>query len=125
MATAKFCGCMGAIVGLVLAAGVARSDDPAPAKAVEKKAPEAPVRGPITNLELERVFSIKGLAMPVLSIDPMDTDFGDLEALVDKIGTSRVVMLGEESHGDGATFQAKSRLIKFLHQRMAPHARRR
>ena len=29
-----------------------------------------------------------------------------------------MVVLGEESHGDGATFLAKARLIKFLHQRM-------
>lgn len=106
-----------AIVGLVLAAGIAGGDDPAPEKPVEKKS-AAPVRGPITNVELERVFSIKELAMPVLSIDPMDTDFGDLEALVETIGTSRVVMLGEQSHGDGATFLAKSRMVKFLHQRM-------
>jgi len=34
------------------------------------------------------------------------------------IGNSRIVVLGEESHGDGATFLAKVRLIKFLHQKM-------
>ena len=118
MATTKFCGYAAAISGMVAIAGAASGDDPGAPAPVKKATQQAPGRGPITNVELERVFSIKELAMPVLSIDPMDTDFGDLEALVDKIGTSRVVMLGEQSHGDGATFQAKSRLVKFLHQRM-------
>ena len=47
-----------------------------------------------------------------------DDDFSDLKPLVAAIGSARIVVLGEESHGDGATFLAKGRLIKFLHQRM-------
>lgn len=55
---------------------------------------------------------------PVRSIDPADGDFSDLAPLVQAIGKARVVQLGEATHGDGATFLAKARLIRFLHQAM-------
>lgn len=45
-------------------------------------------------------------------------DFSDLEPLREIIGSARVVGLGEQSHGDGATFKAKCRLVRFLHQKM-------
>jgi erythromycin esterase len=47
-----------------------------------------------------------------------DRDFSDLQPLKAAIGSARVVMLGEQSHGDGTTFLAKARLIAFLHQEM-------
>ena len=53
-----------------------------------------------------------------ISVVPSDTDLSDLEPLRQAIGSARVVMLGEESHGDGTTFHAKKRLIHFLHQEM-------
>lgn len=46
------------------------------------------------------------------------SDFRDLEPLRAAIGSARVVMLGEQTHGDGTTFLAKARLIAFLHQQM-------
>lgn len=57
-------------------------------------------------------------AVAVRSIDPADEDFSDLEPLMDKIGTARVVQLGEPSHGAGSGFSAKARMVKFLHERM-------
>lgn len=55
----------------------------------------------------------------VKSIDPSDKDFSDLMPLKKFIGDStRVVMLGEASHGDGQAFLAKTRLIEFLHEEM-------
>ena len=57
-------------------------------------------------------------AIPVASVDPGNRDFSDLEPLRDVIGDARVVMLGEQSHGDGTVFLTKTRLIEFLHQEM-------
>jgi erythromycin esterase len=59
-------------------------------------------------------------AVPVRSIAPLDPDddFADLAPLVELIGDARVVGLGEQTHGDGATFHAKTRMVRFLHQVM-------
>ena len=64
-----------------------------------------------------RITSLKELAVPLKSIDPTDEDFKDLEPLGKAIGNARIVQLGEQTHGDGATFHAKIRLIKYLHQK--------
>jgi erythromycin esterase len=57
-------------------------------------------------------------AIPVTTVDPANRDFSDLQPLRDVFGSSRVVLLGEQSHGDGTVFLAKTRLIEFLHQEM-------
>lgn len=61
---------------------------------------------------------IKNNAHRPLSVDPSDIDFTDLQFFKSIIGDKRVVMLGEATHGDGTTFLAKTRLIKFLHTEM-------
>ncbi len=53
----------------------------------------------------------------VKSISFYDTSFSDLEPLGLTIKDFSVIMLGEMWHGDGATFEAKSRIIRFLHER--------
>jgi erythromycin esterase len=65
-----------------------------------------------------RVTWLSEHAVSVRSIDPADADFRDLEPLRATLANVRVVMLGEQSHGDGATFLAKTRLIRFLHEQM-------
>lgn len=56
--------------------------------------------------------------LPIRTIDPEDDDFADLMPLKKIIGDARMVQLGEQSHGDGTTFYAKERLIRFLHEQM-------
>jgi erythromycin esterase len=62
--------------------------------------------------------SLKKYVSPVRSIDPADTDFSDLAGLKTAIGDARMVLLGEQTHGEGSTFLAKTRIIKFLHEKL-------
>ncbi len=57
-------------------------------------------------------------AKSISTINPDDTDFSDLEVVRKAIGNKRIVMLGELYHGDATAFEAKTRLIKFLHEKM-------
>jgi erythromycin esterase len=68
--------------------------------------------------EQDRLADLRTLAIPINSIDPHNEHFEDLQPLKRAIGDARVVQLGEQSHGDGACFLAKCRLVKFLHQEM-------
>lgn len=67
--------------------------------------------------DAERIAWLKAHAAAIRSIDPKDGDFADLEPIRRAIGDAKVVMLGEQSHGDGATFHAKTRLIRYLHEK--------
>lgn len=69
-------------------------------------------------IETDKVNALTPHLMPVRSIDPYDTLYTDLQPLYGILADKKIVMLGEQSHGDGATFLAKARLIKFLHEKM-------
>jgi len=64
----------------------------------------------IKNHVTEKTISIN-------SIEPDSIDFSDLKPIGDAIGNSDVVMLGEQDHGDAPAFLAKTRLIKYLHEK--------
>ncbi len=67
----------------------------------------------------ERVAWLRQHSASLRKSGRVDDDFTDLEPVGAAIGGARMVLLGEASHGDGSTFLAKGRLVKFLHQRMA------
>ncbi len=54
---------------------------------------------------------------PIKGIDASIQNYDDLKAIGDAIGESRIVMLGEQDHGDAPTFLAKTRLVKYLHEK--------
>lgn len=61
---------------------------------------------------------MKKVVSEIRSIDPADTDFADLKGLKKAIGGAQIVLLGEQTHGEGSTFLAKTRIIKFLREKM-------
>ncbi len=52
------------------------------------------------------------------SVSPTDENFSDLDFLEYKLKDNKIILLGESSHGDGTTNEAKTRLIKFLHEKL-------
>ena len=60
---------------------------------------------------------VQNNASRIISIDPDSLSYTDLESMGTAIGDARIVMLGEQYHGDAATFLAKSRLVKYLHEK--------
>lgn len=54
----------------------------------------------------------------IKSINPSDANFTDLLPLINVFKNKEIILLGEQSHGDGSTFEAKTRLIKFLHEKL-------
>jgi erythromycin esterase len=58
------------------------------------------------------------LIQKIESIDPGYVSTTDIDFLQEEFKGVDIVMMGEQSHGDGSTFRAKTRLIKYLHEEM-------
>lgn len=54
----------------------------------------------------------------VASVSPAHDDDSDLKAFAQAIGDARVVALGEQTHGGREEFLLKTRLLKYLHEKM-------
>lgn len=65
-----------------------------------------------------RVAWLRDHAVELSTIEPDGAELEDLEPLKEILDGVRVVMLGEATRGDGSTFLAKTRLIRFLHREM-------
>lgn len=65
-----------------------------------------------------RTDMVRQHTSPISSISVNDSSDLDLQALASAIGNSRIVMLGEMDNGDGETFKAKARIVKYLHQKL-------
>lgn len=80
-------------------------------------AAEPPAREPERDPD-PRIARLRDHAVELATVEPDGADFGDLEPLKEILDGVRVVMLGEATRGDGSTFLAKTRLIRFLHREM-------
>jgi erythromycin esterase len=61
---------------------------------------------------------IRQQSSEIRTIVTNDTDYTDLQSLAASIGNARIVILGEMDNGDGETLKAKTRLVKYLHQKL-------
>jgi len=62
----------------------------------------------VTQVDLQKNIT------EIKSIDISDDDFTGYEVLAKKIGDANIVLLGEQTHGHGTTFIAKTKIIKYL-----------
>jgi len=78
---------------------------------------EDPIDGPLDpEVRASRIAWLEEQTHEFDSLDFDDNEFEDLEAFGKAVGDARIVMLGVQTHGDGTTFRAKARLIRFLHE---------
>ncbi|HAA12540.1 MAG TPA: hypothetical protein DCE41_12925 [Cytophagales bacterium] len=80
----------------------------------------APLFVLIPGLMLGQASAPKGdwIATHTYAIDADAEGFADLAFLKEEIGDRRIVALGEQTHGDGATFEARARLVQYLMEEM-------
>jgi erythromycin esterase len=99
---------------LMMALSGASASDPKAAKVSDPQTTPTSVPPPVPA----RFEWLRKNVVPIRSADLRDSDFSDLKPIADRIGKSRVVMLGEQSHGDGTTFLMKARLVRYLHEEL-------
>ncbi|BCL74733.1 hypothetical protein JHS3_04690 [Jeongeupia sp. HS-3] len=53
----------------------------------------------------------------IISTSPAYPDYADLTAFGKAIGNARIVLIGEQTHGEGNVFELKNRLVQYLHKK--------
>jgi len=69
---------------------------------------------PKTSLSQEEVAALKRYIYPLRTYEPDGGDTKDLAILDELIGRSKVVGLGENSHGSSEIFKMKNRMIQYM-----------
>jgi erythromycin esterase len=72
---------------------------------------EAPVK---TSFSQNEIATLKKYIYPLRTFEPDGGDTKDLKALDNLIGSSKVVALGEVTHGSSEIFKMKNRIIQYL-----------
>ncbi len=85
------------------------------ATAVIAGTPALPAQADPAGAALVRI--INEHAVPIRTLEPEAKDCSDLLPILPFLRGVQVLQIGEASHGDGATFVLRRRLIRFLHQR--------
>jgi erythromycin esterase len=92
-------------------------NEPSPARRLACLAVLVLAAGAALAAEDRRVASLREHAIPIASLDP-GAPLDDLEPLRPALEGARVVLLGEATRGDGSAFLLKTRLIRFLYERL-------
>jgi erythromycin esterase-like protein len=72
---------------------------------------------PTSQLDATVTAVVAADSTALASIDPNVATDDDLAAFGTAVGERRIVLLTEATHGDGATFRLKARLVRYLHER--------
>lgn len=77
----------------------------------------APSPAPPTRVDPQIVTALCERAFPLTTLDP-GADLADLEKVRDHFSSSRLIALGEATHGTREFFLLKHRLVRFLVERL-------
>lgn len=72
---------------------------------------------PLAASDAARVAWLQQHALPVAALDPA-APLDDLDFLAARLAGVRVVLLGEATRGDGSALLAKTRIVRYLHERL-------
>ena len=75
---------------------------------------DTPILKQKTYLTEEDKRALEKYIYPLQSCDPNSTSFDDLEVLSELVGDSKVVALGEVTHGSSEIFKMKDRIVRYL-----------